>query len=959
MATKKGTSGKDVLTGGSGTDVLFGLGGDDRLTGGGGNDHLDGGTGNDNLNGGAGNDILIGGAGNDTLTGGLGRDSLRGDAGNDSYGIDGTSEINKALADAGIDTVKSSVSYTLGTHQEHLTLTGSGNLNSTGNSGADTLTGNSGANRLDGKAGADSLRGGAGNDVLVYDSADRVQSGGTGEDTLLFSGTALALTTASLSRASGIEVLDLRGSGANTLLLDTARVASLSDTDVLRIRAGTNDEVTVHGAWVAGADTVIDGVNYAQYTCAGASLQVESTGPQLIGGVLRLANLTGTNGFRLDGVAADDRSGLAVSGAGDVNDDGFDDLVVGAFGADANGGNSGASYVVFGQAGGFAASLNLNTLDGSNGFRLDGAVVDGRSGYAVSAAGDVNGDGIDDLVVGAPGTRPNGSYSGTSYVVFGQASGFAASLNLNTLDGSNGFRLDGVALRDRSGSAVNAAGDINGDGFDDVVVGAHFADPNGSYSGASYVVFGQASGFAAALNLNTLDGSNGFRLDGAAAYDRSGGAVSTAGDINGDGFDDLVIGASMANPNSSESGASYVVFGQASGFAATIGLNTLDGSNGFRLEGVDSFDRSGRAVSAAGDVNGDGFDDLVVSSYRRGLFGFDNGASYVVFGQASGFAATINLNSLDGSNGFRLDGVAMGDYSGRAVSAAGDVNGDGFDDLVVGAPNADPNGSYSGASYVVFGQASGFAATIGLNTLDGTNGFRLDGVVVEDRSGWALSAAGDVNGDGFDDLVVGAFGANPNGITSGSSYVVFGRDFTGSVAHQGGAGNDTLSGTSAAENLIGGLGNDVLDGAGGADVLRGGGGNDTLIWHTGACDLDGDSGIDTLRIDGSGVTLDLTLMANNRITGIERIDLTGNGNNSLMLDISDVLALPDGTGQFRDTTTHELLIDGNSGDSVSSVGHGWVAGTDVTVQSTLYASYTSPNVAVTLLVDTDITRTVS
>lgn len=161
------------------------------------------------------------------------------------------------------------------------------------------------------------------------------------------------------------------------------------------------------------------------------------------------------------------------------------------------------------------------------------------------------------------------------------------------------------------------------------------------------------------------------------------------------------------------------------------------------------------------------------------------------------------------------------------------------------------------------------------------------------------------------------------------------------------------------ERLIGGLGDDVLNGGGGADVLRGGAGNDTLVWHRGAGDLDGGSGIDTLRFDGSEVTLDLTLIANNRITGIERVDLTGSGNNSLILNIRDVLALPDGTGQFRDTQTHELLIDGNSGDSVTTVGQGWVAGADVTVQGTLYASYTHASVAVSLFVDTDITRTIS
>ncbi|MBF2090873.1 MAG: FG-GAP repeat protein, partial [Synechococcales cyanobacterium K32_A2020_035] len=275
------------------------------------------------------------------------------------------------------------------------------------------------------------------------------------------------------------------------------------------------------------------------------------------------------------------------------------------------------------------------------------------------------------------------------------------------------------------------------------------------------------------LNLSSLDGSNGFRLDGAAAFDRSGNSVSSAGDVNGDGFDDLIIGAGLANNN--DSGSSYVVFGKASGFNATQNLSTLDGSNGFRLDGVAAFDNSGVSVSSAGDVNGDGVDDLIIGAFRADNNGGDSGSSYVVFGKASGFSATQNLSTLDGSNGFRLDGVAAFDRSGGSVSSAGDVNGDGFDDLIIGVNGADPNGDYSGSSYVVFGKASGFNATQNLSTLDGSNGFRLDGVAAFDNSGVSVSSAGDVNGDGVDDLIIGAFRADNNGGDSGSSYVVFGK----------------------------------------------------------------------------------------------------------------------------------------------------------------------------------------
>ncbi|MDO8262694.1 MAG: integrin alpha, partial [Gallionella sp.] len=472
--------------------------------------------------------------------------------------------------------------------------------------------------------------------------------------------------------------------------------------------------------------------------------------------------------------------------------------------------------------------INLANLDGSNGFRLDGVEGD-LSGRSVSNAGDVNGDGFDDVIVGAAGADPNGNSSGSSYVVFGKASGFDATMELSSLDGSNGFRLDGVAAYDYSGSPVSNAGDVNGDGFDDLIVGAWSADPNDVDSGSSYVMFGKASGFSAKMDLFSLDGDNGFRLDGVAAYDYSGSSVSNAGDVNGDGFDDLIVGAWSADPNDVDSGSSYVVFGKASGFSAKMDLSSLDGSNGFRLDGVLWSERSGISVSSAGDMNGDGFDDVIVGASFANFYGFRNGSSYVVFGKASGFDAKMNLFSLDGSDGFRLDGGGPGDYSGSSVSSAGDVNGDGFDDLIVGASRASPNGNESGSSYVVFGKASGFSATMELSSLDGDNGFRLDGVAAYDYSGRSVSNAGDVNGDGFDDLIVGAGDADSNGELSGSSYVIFGRsDFGHDVDFPGTAGDDELIGTKAAELFEAGDGNDKMIGRGGADTFYGEAGDDYI-----------------------------------------------------------------------------------------------------------------------------------
>src|SRR5436190_660748 len=138
----------------------------------------------------------------------------------------------------------------------------------------------------------------------------------------------------------------------------------------------------------------------------------------------------------------------------------------------------------------------------------------------------------------------------------------------------------GVAEGDQSGFSAASAGDVNGDGFDDLIVGAWLADAPGGDSGASYVVFGDGGDFAANLDLSSLDGSNGFKLSGVAAHDESGRSVASAGDVNGDGFDDLIVGAWLAHAPAADSGAGYVVVAAASGIAEDFNLCSVTGSNG-------------------------------------------------------------------------------------------------------------------------------------------------------------------------------------------------------------------------------------------------------------------------------------------------------------------------------------------------------------------------------------------
>ena len=348
-------------------------------------------------------------------------------------------------------------------------------------------------------------------------------------------------------------------------------------------------------------------------------------------------------------------------------------------------------------------------------------------GRSVSGAGDVNGDGFADLIVGASGDDNNGSYSGSARVFSG-------------LDGSVLHTFLGDAAGDRFGRSVSGAGDVNGDGFDDLIVGAYGDDDNGSSSGSARVFSG-------------VDGSVLHTFLGDAAGDYFGSSVSGAGDVNGDGFDDLIVGAFGDDDNGSNSGSARVFSG-------------VDGSVLHTFLGDAAGDRFGRSVSEAGDVNGDGFDDLIVGAY-----GDDDNGSF------SGSARVFS--GVDGSVLHTFLGDATADFFGTSVSGAGDVNGDGFADLIVGADGDDDNGTYSGSARVFSG-------------VDGSVLHTFLGDAAGDRFGRSVSGAGDVNGDGFDDLIVGAYGDDDNGSSSGSARVFSGVD--GSVLHTflGDAAGDLL-----------------------------------------------------------------------------------------------------------------------------------------------------------------------
>lgn len=490
--------------------------------------------------------------------------------------------------------------------------------------------------------------------------------------------------------------------------------------------------------------------------------------------VIDASSLTDSLGARFIG-ALGDYLGASVSYAGDVNGDGIDDFIMGAYRADNVIGKSGSAYVIFGKIGGLDANLDHLTLDGTDGFRLDGTSGFSSAGTSVSGIGDINADGFDDLIVGASSADEGANDAGSAYIIYGKADFSANSgvIALNAL-GANGFILTGESANDDAGKSVSGLGDINGDGFDDFAIGAYRADPNLlSRAGSTYIIYGKAGGFAASASLSTISSAAGFRVDGVSASDYSSFDVSTAGDFNNDGFDDFIIGAYGAD---SFKGASYLIYGKSGKFSDNFKFDGLTASQGFKFGGIDGGDALGESVAQAGDINGDGFDDIIVSASDAEDTGNQNGEAYIIFGTAATIGAGFDATDLNGTNGFRLRGSSDLDALGMDVAGIGDFNGDGIDDLAVTASGTDFNGNESGSVYIIFGKTTAFAADMTLDGLNGIDGFRIDGESAEFSFGMKISGAGDVNGDGFDDFIVGAFNENNGGgSSSGVAYVIFGN----------------------------------------------------------------------------------------------------------------------------------------------------------------------------------------
>jgi hypothetical protein len=426
----------------------------------------------------------------------------------------------------------------------------------------------------------------------------------------------------------------------------------------------------------------------------------------------------------------------------------------------------------------------------------------GEPGFA--SAGDFNGDGYGDLAVGALRNDAAGTDAGAAYVLFGPLSGTSA---LSAAD----LTVTGEAEGDNFGRAVSTAGDVDGDGYDDLLIGAIGQDAGGADSGAIYLLHGPATG---TLSASAADAIFTGQLAGDIA-----GELGDPGDYNGDGYADVFVGAQLHDGGR---GAAYLFWGPVSG---AFDLGDADAV----LEGEAATDEAAASLGSAGDVDGDGIDDLLVASRSEDSAFRDAGAVYLLHGPIGG------STTLSGAHA-KITGAAIADElgAGVSVSSAGDLNNDGYADLVIGARKDDTAGVNAGAAYVFMGPVAGGTASLGSAFA------RLTGEAAADQTGDSAHGPGDVDGDGYDDLLIGSGFADGGAANAGAVYLWRGPVAAGTASLADAHGTIWSTG---ADDRARGRGVGDLDGDGKADIALGAQNNDLGGADAGALFLFSGSGI--------------------------------------------------------------------------------------------------------------------
>jgi hypothetical protein len=480
-----------------------------------------------------------------------------------------------------------------------------------------------------------------------------------------------------------------------------------------------------------------------------------------------LASIPPGRGFVIDGELPATRAGTVVAGLGDVNGDGLADLAV----APNNNfefapGEKGRIYVVFGKSDDQPIDL-AEVQAGVGGFAIF-PLMNAPLGSHVAAAGDVNGDGLADIAVGSYVTLNNGPYGGRGFmfVVLGKPESDPVALT-DVLAGDGGFAVRGEPFM-QLGNGVGGAGDVDGDGLDDLLVGEPAYPTLGP--GRALVVFG---GDAQPVRevAEIAGGQGGFEVvaeDDGEILGASG--LLGAGDVDGDGHADLLIGDNGANVPFQNSGRFYFVRGKAGG--APIELAAVAaGQGGYVVAGAGPRGSLGSEAADLGDVNDDGLRDFMITAPYWHEMVDDPGSAYVVFGKLDG--EPVALADLElGVGGYAITGQATQDGFGYRAGALGDLDGDGRVDFGVGALRTAYTQAFAGRVAVIFSPPAP-TSLLAADLAQGLGGFVIDGAAMNDGA-WRVAGAGDVNGDGIPDILVGAGGVDEKLTDAGRVYVLFG-----------------------------------------------------------------------------------------------------------------------------------------------------------------------------------------
>jgi FG-GAP repeat len=441
---------------------------------------------------------------------------------------------------------------------------------------------------------------------------------------------------------------------------------------------------------------------------------------------------------------------------------------------------------------------------------ITGESADDDFGWRATPAGDVNGDGVPDLIVGAPSNDFVDDFAGRAYLFYGPLTG-----DINAADAD--AIISAEAFGDNLGISAASAGDVNKDGFDDIIIGARGNDTRGIQAGRVYLFYGPLDGLLEAIDADAI-------ISGA-EFEEVGNVVAPLGDLNGDGFDDVVIGTAIAG--STFEGRAFVFNGPLFGEHTSASADAV-------IRGSFPNESFGASVASAGDMNGDGIPDLIVGAPSFPLGVKHTGQAYIFYGPVAGSLIATDADAI-------IFGENLNDSFGTSVAKAGDVNADGIDDVIVGANQLFNQGT--GKTYVFYGPLAGSIQAANANAI-------LIGEVALDLFGNSISGTGDFNGDGFDDVTVGAWNNEGGGVRSGRAYTFFGP-LAGTIAA---ADADFIVTGQALDQLGLSVSGGDLDGDGVGDLI------------VGAPQFaDGDPGYVAIFLgsQGGGSTLTLTLTPRN------------------------------------------------------------------------------------------------